>query len=218
MKRILLFLLCLFSLLALVACGGQTTPGGEQNPTSDEYTVTFISENACASVTSANPVTVKAGETATFRVKLSDTAVFRSTDAGRYDYKTRLLTVPNVTKDTRVRFFAEDVGYDTTGAYHLRFVGGTKDTVSHADPEADIQPGTRIAVTAGDTNASFIGWTAHAPRANGGTLLSEAAGIWTTAPHLMLVPALVISLLMISFNLFGNGLRDALNPGLRGAS
>lgn len=51
-----------------------------------------------------------------------------------------------------------------------------------------------------------------------GTLLSEAAGIWTTAPHLMLVPALVISLLMISFNLFGNGLRDALNPGLRGAS
>ena len=174
MKRIFLFSLCLFSLLALVACGGQTTPGDEQNPTSDEYTVTFISENACASVTSANPVTVRAGETATFRVKLSDTAVFRSTDAGRYDYKTRLLTVPNVTKDTRVRFFAEDVGYDTTGAYHLRFLGGTKDTVSHADPEADIQPGTRIAVTAGDTNASFIGWTAHAPRANGGTLLSEA--------------------------------------------
>lgn len=50
-----------------------------------------------------------------------------------------------------------------------------------------------------------------------GTLLSEASGIWTTAPHLMLVPALIISLLMISFNLFGNGLRDALNPSLRGA-
>lgn len=175
MKRILLFALCLFSLLALVACGGgQTPPGGEQNPPSDEYTVTFISENACASVTSANPVTVKAGETATFRVKLSDTAVFRSTDAGRYDYKTRLLTVPNVTKDTRVRFLAEDVGYDTTGAYRLRLVGRTKDTVSHADPEVDIQPGTRITATAGDMNASFIGWSAHAPRANGGTLLSEA--------------------------------------------
>ena len=49
-----------------------------------------------------------------------------------------------------------------------------------------------------------------------GTLLSEAAGIWTNAPHLMLVPAAVISLLMISFNLFGNGLRDAFNPNLRG--
>lgn len=50
-----------------------------------------------------------------------------------------------------------------------------------------------------------------------GTLLSEASGIWTNYPHLMLVPALIISLLMISFNLFGNGLRDALNPSLRGA-
>ncbi len=32
----------------------------------------------------------------------------------------------------------------------------------------------------------------------------------------MIVPAIFISLLMISFNLFGNGLRDAFNPSLRG--
>ena len=49
-----------------------------------------------------------------------------------------------------------------------------------------------------------------------GTLLSEAQGVWDKAPHLMLYPALLISLLMISFNLFGNGLRDAFNPSLRG--
>lgn len=49
-----------------------------------------------------------------------------------------------------------------------------------------------------------------------GTLLSDASGIWTNYPHLMLYPALVISLLMICFNLFGNGLRDAFNPALRG--
>ncbi len=49
-----------------------------------------------------------------------------------------------------------------------------------------------------------------------GTLLSEASNIWTNYPHLMIIPALVISLLMICFNLFGNGLRDALNPSLRG--
>ncbi len=49
-----------------------------------------------------------------------------------------------------------------------------------------------------------------------GTLLSDASGIWTQYPHLMLYPALVISLLMICFNLFGNGLRDAFNPALRG--
>ena len=49
-----------------------------------------------------------------------------------------------------------------------------------------------------------------------GTLLSDASSIWTNYPHLMLYPALIISLLMICFNLFGNGLRDAFNPALRG--
>ena len=49
-----------------------------------------------------------------------------------------------------------------------------------------------------------------------GTLLSEASKIWTSKPHLMIFPAAVISLLMICFNLFGNGLRDAFNPSLRG--
>lgn len=49
-----------------------------------------------------------------------------------------------------------------------------------------------------------------------GTLLSDAEQIWVNYPHLMLYPALVISLLMICFNLFGNGLRDAFNPALRG--
>ena len=50
-----------------------------------------------------------------------------------------------------------------------------------------------------------------------GTLLSEASNIYTTVPHLMLFPALFISLLEICFNLFGNGLRDAFNPSLRGS-
>lgn len=49
-----------------------------------------------------------------------------------------------------------------------------------------------------------------------GTLLSDASSIWTNSPHLMIYPALILSLLMICFNLFGNGLRDAFNPSLRG--
>ncbi len=49
-----------------------------------------------------------------------------------------------------------------------------------------------------------------------GTLLSDAQSNWSRVPHLMLYPALIISLLMICFNLFGNGLRDAFNPSLRG--
>ena len=49
-----------------------------------------------------------------------------------------------------------------------------------------------------------------------GTLLADASSIWTSYPHLMIFPAMVLSLLMICFNLFGNGLRDAFNPSLRG--
>ncbi len=50
-----------------------------------------------------------------------------------------------------------------------------------------------------------------------GTMLSSAQSALSAHPHAIFFPALFISLMMISFNLFGNGLRDALNPTLRGA-
>lgn len=50
-----------------------------------------------------------------------------------------------------------------------------------------------------------------------GTMLSNGQGYLSTYPHIILFPAIFISLLEISFNLFGNGLRDAFNPSLRGA-
>lgn len=50
-----------------------------------------------------------------------------------------------------------------------------------------------------------------------GTLLSSGQASMTTAPHGMFWPSLFFALLMISFNLFGNGLRDAFNPSTRGA-
>ena len=49
-----------------------------------------------------------------------------------------------------------------------------------------------------------------------GTMLANGREYLSTYPHIILFPALFISLLMISFNLFGNGLRDAFNPSLRG--
>ncbi len=49
-----------------------------------------------------------------------------------------------------------------------------------------------------------------------GTLASQGQTAMTSAPHAMLFPAIFISLLLISFNLFGNGLRDAFNPATRG--
>ena len=50
-----------------------------------------------------------------------------------------------------------------------------------------------------------------------GTLLSQGQAYLTSYPHMIIPPALFISLLMLSFNLFGNGLRDAFNPSLRGS-
>ena len=50
-----------------------------------------------------------------------------------------------------------------------------------------------------------------------GTLMEQGQNAMTSSPHAMLFPALFFSLLMISFNLFGNGLRDAFNPTTRGA-
>ncbi len=49
-----------------------------------------------------------------------------------------------------------------------------------------------------------------------GTLLAAGQNALQTHPHMILFPAVFISLLMLSFNLFGNGLRDAFNPSLRG--
>ena len=50
-----------------------------------------------------------------------------------------------------------------------------------------------------------------------GTMMANGQGYLSTYPHVLAFPAVFIALLEISFNLFGNGLRDAFNPSLRGA-
>ena len=50
-----------------------------------------------------------------------------------------------------------------------------------------------------------------------GTLLASGQSALLTAPHVALMPSLFLALLLLSFNLFGNGLRDAFNPSLRGS-
>ncbi len=50
-----------------------------------------------------------------------------------------------------------------------------------------------------------------------GTMLANGRANYTAFPHIVIFPAVFIALLEISFNLFGNGLRDAFNPSLRGS-
>ena len=49
-----------------------------------------------------------------------------------------------------------------------------------------------------------------------GVILSNNQPELKQYPYLLIFPAVIIALLMISFNLFGNGLRDAVNPSLKG--
>lgn len=50
-----------------------------------------------------------------------------------------------------------------------------------------------------------------------GVMMSENQQYLNTYPNLVIFPAVIIALMMISFNLFGNGLRDAVNPSLKGS-
>lgn len=50
-----------------------------------------------------------------------------------------------------------------------------------------------------------------------GTMLANGQAALQTFPHIIAFPSIFLALLMLSFNLFGNGLRDAFNPSLRGS-
>jgi len=63
---------------------------------------------------------------------------------------------------------------------------------------------------------SFLGLGVQPPIAEWGAMLAEARAYVFTAPHLVLFPGLAIMLTVLGFNLLGDGLRDVLDPRLRG--
>lgn len=62
---------------------------------------------------------------------------------------------------------------------------------------------------------SFIGLGVPMPLASLGTLANEGYQVILVYPHNLVFPAVTISLLILSFNFVGDGLRDALDPRLR---
>ncbi len=62
---------------------------------------------------------------------------------------------------------------------------------------------------------SFLGLGVQPPTAEWGAMLSNARAYLITAPHVATVPGLAIMLVVMGFNLFGDGLRDSLDPRLR---
>jgi ABC-type dipeptide/oligopeptide/nickel transport system permease subunit len=62
---------------------------------------------------------------------------------------------------------------------------------------------------------SFLGVGIRPPTATWGGMLSDATHWYQIAPHFMIFPGLAIFVTVLSFNLFGDGLRDALDPRAR---
>lgn len=62
---------------------------------------------------------------------------------------------------------------------------------------------------------SFLGLGVAVPLPSLGSLAGEAINGLNTYPHLLFIPAALISLIILSFNLFGDGLRDAFDPKLK---
>ncbi len=66
-----------------------------------------------------------------------------------------------------------------------------------------------------EAGLSFLGFGVPPPHATWGNILSDGKRFIFDAPWLTYIPGLSILVIVLSFNLFGEGLRDALNPKLR---
>jgi peptide/nickel transport system permease protein len=64
----------------------------------------------------------------------------------------------------------------------------------------------------GEAALSFLGFGVQPPTPSWGTMLAESQTYFSSAPRLALFPGLAIFLCSLSFNLLGDGLRDALDP------
>lgn len=69
-----------------------------------------------------------------------------------------------------------------------------------------------------EATLSFLGVGVQPPTPSWGGIINESQSYLTTAPWLVLFPGMAILLTSLGFNLLGEGLRDALDPTMRGRS
>ena len=67
-----------------------------------------------------------------------------------------------------------------------------------------------------EATLAYIGIGVQPPRASWGSLIAEGYKYIRSEPHLVVFPAIAIALALISFTFLGDGLRDALDPKLKG--
>jgi len=65
------------------------------------------------------------------------------------------------------------------------------------------------------SSLSFMGMGIQPPQPEWGTMLYEGRDLIRTSPYLVVFPGLAIAVSVLSLNLLGDGLRDALDPRLK---
>ena len=97
------------------------------------------------------------------------------------------------------------------GASNVRIIGRhvLPNLVSTAIVYATLSAATMILTEA---TLSFLGVGVKPPTASWGAMLSDGQRFFLTSPWMMLYPGLALLLLLLGFNLLGDGLRDALDP------
>lgn len=127
-----------------------------------------------------------------------------------------------------IPFFARNVRGVTLGYVHREFVDAARlsgkghlsvmltEILPNVAPVIVITMSTTagwmILETAG---LSFLGLGAQPPQADLGSMLGEGRAQLFTAPHVSIVPGVMIFLVVISLNVLGDGIRDVLDPRLR---
>lgn len=127
-----------------------------------------------------------------------------------------------------IPFFARNIRGVTVGIAHREFVdaarlsgmGNTRilltEVVPNIVPVVVIAMSTTIGWMILETaGLSFLGLGSQPPQADLGSMLGEARAAMITAPHTSIVPGAMILLIVMSVNLLGDGIRDALDPRLR---
>jgi len=127
-----------------------------------------------------------------------------------------------------IPFFARNIRGMTLGLSRREFVdaarlsGASHPAILFGDVLPNVLPtivvtmsttvGWMILETAG---LSFLGLGAQPPQADLGSMLGEGRKLLFTAPHVSVIPGLMIFVLVMSINLVGDGIRDVLDPRLK---
>ena len=127
-----------------------------------------------------------------------------------------------------IPFFARNIRGVTVGIAHREFIDAARlagmghtrilltEVVPNIVPVVVIAMSTTIGWMILETaGLSFLGLGSQPPQADLGSMLGEARSALITSPHTSIVPGVMILLIVMSVNLLGDGIRDALDPRLR---